>query len=651
MNIGFQSSPPVQFVEKDGSPSGPVIEILDEAARRRGIRLNWVHCPEGPDQALKTGKADLWPLAADISERRAYLSFSEPYMRVRFWLLTRNDSGIQSAADMKNRTISHARGALYSSIIDRLLPPVRRVEELSGRAAIEALCDARVDAALVAQGTGDTEVVRQAGCQAKGLRLLPIPGGLLGFGIASRKSDRPAEAAANRLQSEIVHLFDEGVLSGIWLKWGLASTETRMLADYLSAQRFTRWLTALAALLLIALLAATWLTLRWRAARKRADSAAQAKASFLANMSHEIRTPMNGVLGVAALLSETNLTGQQREYVSLIQSSAATLLRVLNDVLEVVKAESGSLKLQTGPFDLCAISRETMLLLKPQAEAKGLEAEFEWDGRLERMRLGDGVRVTQILHNLVGNAVKYTRAGKIGLKIEADGEGVCLRVWDTGEGLPEELRTGVFEKFTRGRQHEAAGIEGTGLGLYICSQLVRLMGGRIEVESEHGQGTEFRIHLPLKPAEAPAPAVAGAEEGPPREGAVTRKVLLVEDNRVNQLVASQMLSKLGCAVTIASSGEEAIEIARQEGFDLVLMDCRLPGIDGFQAASTIRADQESRSRVPIIALTASAHESDRKRCIEAGMDDHIGKPVDLIALRQALAKWTGVASEDRLQRR
>ena len=221
--------------------------------------------------------------------------------------------------------------------------------------------------------------------------------------------------------------------------------------------------------------------MRWRAAQKRAGAAADAKANFLANMSHEIRTPMNGVLGVAALLSGTNLNREQREYVSLIQSSAATLLRVLNDVLDVVKAESGSLSLHSGAFDLYELGRATILLLRPQAEAKGLTAEFEWDGSLARRRIGDAVRVSQILQNLVGNAVKYTVKGSAGLSIEADGEGVCLRVWDTGCGLPAELRTGNFEKFTRGRAHEAAGIEGTGLGLFICSQLVKLMGGRIEV--------------------------------------------------------------------------------------------------------------------------------------------------------------------------
>lgn len=652
LRIGYQDSPPVQFIESDGSPSGPVIEVLNEAARLRNIRLAWVHCPEGPDQALRAGRVDLWPLAADLSQRREYLSISEPYMRVRFWLLTRSGSGIGSTREVRGRAVAHARGALYTSIVSLLPQPVRSVAEPSGREAVRAFCESRADAALVAQGAGDSDVVRQGGCPVSGLRLLPVPGGVLNFGIAARKSDDQATRAAGDLQQAIVRLFDEGVLAGIWLKWGLPSTETRMLADYLAARRYARWLTASAALLSIALVAAIWLTLRWRAAQKRADAAAKAKASFLANMSHEIRTPMNGVLGVAALLSETDLSGEQREYVSLIRSSAATLLRVLNDVLDVVKAESGSLKLQAVPFDLHEAGREAILLHKPQAEGKGLRVEFEFDERLERVRSGDRVRVSQILHNLLGNAVKYTCQGAVGLRIEGEGEGVCLRVWDTGDGLPEELRTGTFEVFTRGSQHEAAGIEGTGLGLFICSQLVKQMEGRIEVDSEPGQGTEFRVLLPLSPAGERAAERPDAHEEPVRAGVTELNVLLVEDNRVNQLVASRMLAKLGCAVTIASSGEAAIENARQKEYDLVLMDCRLPGIDGYEAAAHIRADQElpARARVPIIALTASAYESDRRRCLDAGMDDHICKPVDMSALQEVLAKWVSPPHEAELRR-
>ncbi|MBI4889390.1 MAG: transporter substrate-binding domain-containing protein, partial [Acidobacteria bacterium] len=540
LRIGFQESPPVQFVTPDGRPTGPIIELIGAAAARRGIRLEWVHRPDGPDKAMADGSVDLWPLTAMLDSRRRAMTFSDPYLRVRFWILARPGSGISTLADLPGRKVAHVRGALYSSILQRVVPSFQSLPEANQFSALRALCEAQADAALMVQGTGEATAGRTDVCSTAGYRVIPIPGAAVQFSVAARRDNRRAAQAADAIVEEIVQLFDEGELAGIWMKWGLSSIESRMLADYLSARRESNRAALVAAALAFAFLGALWLAFRWRAAQRAARDATRAKSYFLASMSHEIRTPMNGVLGVSSLLAATPLNEEQQGYVSLIEHSASSLLRILNDVLDVARAESGSLHLSLAPFDLRELGRECLLLLTPQAESKGLAARFEWDESMPLLWHGDSTRLRQILNNLISNAVKYTPAGEVRLRIEAAAGGVSLRVRDTGPGLPPELCSGGFEKFARGKAHENAGIEGTGLGLFICAMLTKLMDGRMEVETSPASGTEFRIFLPLQPA---TEAAAAAERPSsialpalPASQPSAHRILLVEDNKINQVV-------------------------------------------------------------------------------------------------------------------
>jgi CheY-like chemotaxis protein len=402
-------------------------------------------------------------------------------------------------------------------------------------------------------------------------------------------------------------------------------------------------LAALAGLLLLALAVALWQTVRWRRAQAAAHAAAQAKQNFLASMSHEIRTPMNGVLGIASLLEESGLNAGQRQYARTIRQSASALLRILNDVLDVAKMEAGKFRLSESPFDLRDLAGQVSALLEPEARRKGLEWRLDWEAGLPNWWTGDGARIRQVLLNLAGNAVKFTREGAVALSVSRAPEGVRLEVADTGPGIAPALRSQLFQNFVQGEPAPGMGPQGTGLGLAISRSLIERMNGSISLDSEPGRGARFTVLLPLREADppAPAPAAPGAA-GAPGGG---RRVLVVEDNEVNQFVAKRMLARLGCAVEVAADGQQALERLAQERYDLVFMDCGLPGMDGYQVTRAIRAAEDGRARTPIIAMTAAALEGDREKCLYAGMDDYLPKPIELEALAQAVARWTAPAQE------
>ena len=634
--IGYEHSPPVQLVDEQGRIRGPVFEVLNEAARRRRIRLEWVHCPEGPDRALASGKVDLWPLMADVPERRGKLTITTPYLRTRYWLVSREESGIRSVADVRGRQVLRQPSRLSAMLAKRYLPDARIEESPSLTVALEKVCRGEAEAALVAQGTGDHILLRDKGCDVGQMHVVALPGVILDFGIGAKRGNRDAEIAASRLKQSLVELFDDGQMSAIWLRWGLIVSETRMLADFLSAQRYNRILLALASLLLLALAGALWQTVRWRRAQAAAQAAAEAKQAFLANMSHEIRTPMNGILGLSALLEESSLGSEQRQYARTIRQSAAALLRLLNDVLDAAKIEAGKLQLVDAPFDLRETVTQVGQLTAPQAAAKGVAWRLDWPEELPAYWAGDGARVRQVLLNLVGNAVKFTTRGSIRLSVQRVPSGVEFKVHDTGPGIPREIRARLFESFVQGAQSLSSGPPGSGLGLSITRSLVEQMNGSIQLDSEPGCGATFTVTLPLRESAAPAQPSPPPPAGTPGEG---RRVLVVEDNSVNQFVAQRMLDRLGCEVEIAADGPEALHRMTQRRYDIIFMDCGLPGMSGYDLARTVRAREQGDRHTPIVAMTAAALDGDREKCLEAGMDDYLTKPLDLEALARAVARW------------
>jgi signal transduction histidine kinase len=373
-------------------------------------------------------------------------------------------------------------------------------------------------------------------------------------------------------------------------------------------------------------------------ARLQAEQASLAKSQFLAMVSHEIRTPMNGILGTTELLLDTPLAERQRRFAETAHKSATALLALIDDVLDLTRIEARKLSLDSAPFSLRTLVADTVDLMVAAARDKPLQIESRIASSVPDDLVGDALRLRQVLVNLLHNAIKFTERGSVGVDVEAldvEADAVRLRfaVCDTGAGIAETQLGHVFDRFTQADLSSTRRHGGTGLGLAIVKELVDLMGGEVGVQSRVGEGSVFWFVVALRKGIArPAASPAG-----PRAPA---RVLVVEDDPVNQMVVQEMLKTLGCSVDVVADGAAAEQAVRRRRYDLIFMDCYMPSIDGFEATRRIRAG-ETGARTPIVALTAGALAGDRERCFACGMDDYLTKPVNLAHLESALQRWIG----------
>src|SRR5581483_1821434 len=454
--IGFQQSPPYQMVDKDGQPEGPAVDMIKQAAQRRHIPLEWVHILEGPEPSLKNGVVDLWPLLGDVPERRKFLHISAPWVTISFWLVAPKASDINTPQDTVGRTVGYPNSfSIATRLANADFPGARLIPQPTVVAAMEGAYLGKTDAAMMSASKADASVFRELPPEIMaGLKYHLLPNGNLGYGIGASWKRPDSSRAADAIREEINRMAREGAISAIYFHWFLSPDNETTAFSYLAAvEQRNRWLamTTLSLGLMLGLLG--WQGRRLREARHAADSANAAKSEFLGNMSHEIRTPLNGVIGMTSLALETELTPQQKDFLTTAAQSAETLLTVVNDILDFSKIEAGKLQLESLAIDLRELVESCAKTFALRAHQKKLDLSVELSPACPPFVQGDPTRLRQVLFNLLGNALKFTLSGEVALLVAPleteTGRFLQFSVRDTGIGISADKQAKLFSAFAQ----------------------------------------------------------------------------------------------------------------------------------------------------------------------------------------------------------
>jgi len=648
--------PPGDYME-DGVHKGIVADYIKIFEEKLDVHFKRVYYDDWKSfyHGLMTGKIDLFGACQETEERKKALVFTKPFLKTRLVILTRTNSPpLTSLAELNSMTIAGVEG--YSSLdyVKDKYPGAKIVPCDDDLTVLLKVSAGAVDGGVVDYMLASYQVGKYGITNLKYDAELDFHWDLR---FAVNKEKYPLRSILDKALDTI----SETQRQDIYNKWVGIKLES-------SPGFFERNLKYIAAIFLAILFLLVVMivfnkslqrqvSIRTRElkqnarelkdAKNAAEAASRAKSTFLANMSHEIRTPLNGIMGMLQLIELTKLSDDQAEYVDIAIKSSSRLTHLLADILDLSRVEANQIMIINDLFELKDVIDAVTQLFEPSARKKGLDFRVRVNPGAPSKLLGDATRLQQALGNIVGNAIKFTNAGRIEIDaqllpvLKPRERNMLFTVSDTGIGIDDQALETLFTPFTQLDSSYSRKFQGAGLGLAITKRLVSLMGGGIAVESEEGRGTTFYVNIPFGAADSDAIGAAEAlkEAGEPPAAPLLR-VLVVEDDAANRLAASKMAKRLGYDVTEADDGQRALEALREKAFDMVLMDVQMPVMNGVEAARRIRNGEagERCRNIPIIAMTAYAMEGDREKFLAAGMDDYLPKPVDFESMRTTLAK-------------